>query len=129
MGARKKPETERASTRFYDLTWIDHTFYKADLTDRSIADYERKRRFLHPGAAIAWARRQLFHGRVYGHSIQIEIGSKYAATENRPEHDVVENVVDITLAGFQHWRATQNWGSSVLATLDKLVRNCRLEAL
>jgi hypothetical protein len=83
----------------FDLGWVDPSYAEAD-EHAVLADFERTRRFKHAGSAIAWARRQLFHGRVYGEQIEMHVRRLYTANGKPAEEDM--SLVDITLAGFRN---------------------------
>lgn len=88
----------------YDLMWIDPALH--DVSGDAVAAFERIRRFPHCGAAIAWARRQLFHGKVFGS--HVEMRKVHVDTVNDKVFEHVEEVVDITLLGFQRWEAVSS---------------------
>ncbi|AFO71673.1 hypothetical protein phiCbK_158 [Caulobacter phage phiCbK] len=58
-----------APRREVKLDWVDASY--ADGV--SIRDAERHREFPHLGAAIAWARRRIFHGEVFGDVIDLTL--------------------------------------------------------
>lgn len=103
----------------YDLRWMDVGLHEA--SDPS-SDYERTRRFKHLGGAIAWARRQLFHGRVFGDSIEMTL-IKRSLFDGKP-HESEKAVVEITLAGFRAWGRR---GYSNDLALDGPRRKCRFD--
>jgi hypothetical protein len=103
----------------FDLRWTDVGLH--DAADGAVSDYERVRRFKHLGGAIAWARRQIFHGRVFGSSIEMTV-----VRRRRVKGELIETedqTIDITLAGFCAW--TRN---SYAATwqLERPTRKCRI---
>jgi hypothetical protein len=84
----------------FDLVWTDAAFHDA-APDVTISEFERRRRFKHCGAAIAWARRQIFHGAVFGDAIEMQTISLWRA-DGRPQEEHVKSV-EITLQGFCDW--------------------------
>jgi len=98
------------------LRWIDPAYH-----DQSgpVADFERSREFRYPGAAIAWARRQIFHGRVYGGSIELE--DVYI---DREGERLSNGLFEITLAGFCRWEGKLSKDTYRLGAPS---RKCRLQ--
>jgi hypothetical protein len=108
-------------TNLYLLSWIDPALYDQV---GPVSQFERTREFRHPGAAIAWARRQLFHGRVYGDSIELEHRTK--RTDARGvEHTSTTKTYDLTLAGFCKWEHPSYSGTSPVR-LGAPVKKCKL---
>lgn len=54
----------------YRLWWLDAALAAAEDVEQ-VADYERIREFPHRGAAIAWSRRQLYAGAVFGDVVEM----------------------------------------------------------
>lgn len=121
----KPPETVDLG-RVYDLHWIDPSLYDAESPTKAV-EFERSRRFKHCGAAIAWARRQIFHGKVFGEHVEMRAIHRIAIGDKVDEHE--DEVVDITLPGFCRWGedATISWGVSKVKglTLGRPERKCR----
>jgi len=106
----------------FDLTWIDPALHSVEYAD-NLADYERKRRFAHCGAAIAWARRQIFHGKVFGEHIEMATVDRYE--EDGEIRESVGAAVDITLPGFRKWDWVSNYKREGIS-LGKPERKCRI---
>lgn len=106
------------------LRWIDPTYHEHG---GAVVEFERDRKFAHAGAAIAWARRQIFHGKVFGDAIEME--TYYRTEFNGKIEDHPHEVVDITLPGFCKWGADrEGWhGPPGATTLGKPERKCRIE--
>jgi hypothetical protein len=107
------------------LRWIDPAYH-----DRGgpVGEFTRERKFLHAGGAIAWARRQIFHGKVFGDAVEMETYYRTEYEGKVEEHP--HEVIDITLPGFCKWDARDAWGessSSRTATLGKPTQKCRIE--
>lgn len=114
--------------RAFDLTWVDPAYSEAG--EKPIAEFERNRRFKHCGGAIAWARRKLFHGEVFGESIEMRTVNLTSFEGTLREEEI--DVVDITLAGFRRWRNDQDqWrtGRQSSMSLGKPERKCRSATL
>lgn len=109
----------------FDLRWVDVEYGEAPEAT-PVASFERCRRFKHCGGAIAWARRKIFHGDLFGESVEMRtMHVSQVGTELR-EQEV--GVRDITLAGFRRWdnydkdhRSNREMG----LTLGKPERKCR----
>lgn len=106
----------------FDLGWIEPAYAFAPA--ESLPQHVRTRRFKHFGAAVVWARRALFHHKVFGDSIEMTsirrkaygpvvalsdptAAAKLAAGAHPGDVVVDEKVketVDITLLGFRAWR-------------------------
>ncbi len=112
---------EECLPEVFDLTWIDPSLHEAEAP---VAKYEKTRRFAHCGAAIAWARRQIFHGKVFGEHIEMKTVSRYAIGSKVRESEAA--VVDITLPGFRRWSdaSDYNRGARGIA-LGRPERKCR----
>lgn len=110
----------------YDLCWIDPGFHEA--AGRPVAEFEKVRRFKYVGGAIAWARRQLFHGRVFGDAIEMRVYRLY--THDGEPREEEHSVTDITLAGFCRWDRRENSGFTHprQLVLGKPERKCRVAA-
>jgi len=106
---------EPASTRVFHLVWFDPALHEAD---GSAEEYERSRRFNHCGAAIAWARRQLFHGKVFGESIEMRI-MDIQEYEGK-EHRISVGTYDITLSGFVRWEEGYDRSAQMFAPSKKI---------
>lgn len=113
--------------KVYDLHWIDPALHEPTGEVRAVAEFERSRRFPHCGAAIAWARRQIFHGKVYGEHIEMRTVHRISVDGAVQEHE--DEVLDITLPGFRRWGSVgNNWHASSRETgisLGKPERKCR----
>lgn len=114
---REFADPERVEPRF-DLRWIDPAYHEAG--DQPVGAYERVRRFKHIGAAIAWSRRQIFHGRVFGDHIEMTTISRLLIGGEIRESE--SHVTDITLGGFSVW---QGRGGEYGLRLDRLMRKCK----
>lgn len=111
--------------KVYDLHWTDPAYADAS---GPIAHFERSRRFKHCGAAIAWARRKIFHGEVFGASIEMRTITLSSFEGKVREHE--DDVVDITLAGFCQWGEGSDYTNRQKHfSLGKPVRKCRAAAL
>lgn len=111
----------------FDLCWIEPGFHEA--VGRPVAEFEKVRRFKYAGAAIAWARRQIFHGRVFGEAIEMRVSRLYTHNGEPREEEI--NITDITLAGFCRWNAREGGYISdrrYVETLGKPERKCRAAA-
>lgn len=127
----KKPPETRDLGKVYDLFWIDPSLHEHVGVVENLAAFERTRRFPHCGAAIAWARRQIFHGKVFGEHIEMRTVHRIAVGEQVKEHE--DGVVDITLPGFRRWeeKTASSWPSSSTGSslyLEKPERKCRIAA-
>lgn len=112
--------------RGYDLVWIDLGYDAAG--DRPISEFERCRRFKHCGGAIAWARRKIFHGDLFGDSIEMRTLAFTGYGERVVEEEV--EVVDITLAGFCRWKSERSFiNASQSISLGRPERKCRTASL
>lgn len=105
----------------FDLMWIDPAYHEAQ--DRPMAEFERVRRFKYAGAAIAWARRRIFHGLVFGDSVEMRTIKLYL--HDGEPHEEEQAITDITLAGFRRWNDPRARYSSSAATLGPPERKCR----
>lgn len=84
----------------YRLTWIDAALHDAP-PGALASTHERSRDFLYLGAAIAWARRRIFHGHVFGDVIEmIEVNRTRRGDKI---NEMLGQPVDITLPGFVRW--------------------------
>ncbi|AXQ68752.1 hypothetical protein HOU00_gp373 [Caulobacter phage CcrPW] len=106
--AQSKPE---ALGPVFDLKWLDPKIADASEVTR-IADYERTRRFAHFGAAVAWARRQLFHGTVLGEAIELRTVLRIKREGSLLIEEETGSLVEITLAGFRNWNDGYSYSGS-----------------
>jgi hypothetical protein len=118
-----RPRVMEEHGHAYDLVWIDAAYAEAGA--EPVAEFERKRRFKHAGAAIAWARRQIFHGKVFGEQIEMHAIRLYTVDDEPNEVEV--SVTDITLAGFQEWK-DRDYSAVRAVSLGKPIRKCRAAA-
>jgi hypothetical protein len=99
---RSERGDEPAQRRYYVLRWIDADLHDGLKDGKRVADYERERTFPHCGAAIAWARRQVFHGKVFGDAIEFNVMAE-SAKDYGGFSTSVEIVYDLSLSGFSKW--------------------------
>ncbi len=114
----------------YDLTWVDMAYSKAP-ADAPLSDFERKRRFLHLGAAISWSRRRIFKGEVFDHVVELQKVRirpfENAAREIVEYRESIDDlaVIEIRLDGFQTWdRKDDYYGDGKSQTVRKLGNRC-----
>ncbi|AFU86643.1 hypothetical protein D869_gp271 [Caulobacter phage CcrRogue] len=58
------------------LSWVDPSFHDG----ASLQEAEKTRAFEHLGSAITWARRQIFHGKVFGDVVDLELIERRRST-------------------------------------------------
>lgn len=108
----------------FDLSWVDLSIREAPVEAVKVADFEKVRRFPHCGAAIAWARRQLYHGKVFGDAIEMRTIRRVSYDGVVKEHE--EEVQDVTMPGFRTWKSAQNYGGTRSLQLSQPVRKLRV---
>lgn len=110
--AKSKAQSEQVALGpVFDLKWLDPKLADASDVGR-IEDYEHTRRFAHFGAAVAWARRQLFHGAVLGEGIEMITVSRTQREGSPLFEEEVSSVIEITLAGFRNWNEGYSYTGS-----------------
>ena len=92
----------------FRLSWLDKGLHDAP-EGASAQAFMRTRDFKHLGGAIAWGRRRIFHGEVFGDA------SELVRVDRKRVNGVFEEYVDddaqdITLAGFLPWNRKRDWG-------------------
>ncbi|AFU88075.1 hypothetical protein CcrColossus_gp205 [Caulobacter phage CcrColossus] len=102
LAKSKAQSKQEALGPVFDLKWLDPQMADASEVAR-IEDYERTRRFAHFGAAIAWARRQLFHGAVLGEGIELTTVLRSKREGSPLIEEEADCLIEITLAGFCKW--------------------------
>jgi hypothetical protein len=58
------------------LTWVDSSYHDG----ARLQEAEKTRAFEHLGSAITWARRQIFHGKVFGDVVDLELTERRRST-------------------------------------------------
>lgn len=99
---------ERLEPRFR-LSWLDPALYTAPQGVGTQA-YQRQRDFKHLGGAITWARRRIFHGAAFGDTM--ELSRVERSRVNGLYQEDIDEVQDVTLAGFYPWERLEQWNSS-----------------
>lgn len=97
MALSEVVKTVTTYRRAITLSWIDASFRETGTLDSSL----HKRGFDHLNSAIAWARKQIAKGLVYGDSIEMEL--REANADNFGGE--VVSYYDITLKGAIPWGA------------------------
>ena len=111
--------------RVFDLYWVDPALHTTNEPVTRMADFERHRRFPHVGAAIAWARRQIYHGKVFGE--HVEMHTVFRTQRDGEVSEYVDTIIDITLPGFRTWKTVTNRSIPTDLSLGKPERKCRIE--
>lgn len=124
MKGKPLPTTEPLPPVF-DLKWFKPELAEAS-ADVVVAEFEQDRRFAHIGAAIAWARRQLFHGKVFGEAIEMTTVHRTRILETDAVQESEERTIDITLAGFSKWDSGYDYSSRSSGLVQyPPIRKCR----
>ena len=108
----------------FRLTWLDQDLHDAP-TGTTIKPYARTRDFKHLGGAIAWARRRIFHGHVFGDAIELAV--VHRQRNNGAYQEDLNDVQDITLAGFWPWTQERSYSSPYHVVLSKPHKRCVFE--
>lgn len=114
--------TQPAKIQF-ELIWVDAALHDAKGA-LAVHQFERSRCFQHKGAAIAWGRRHLFQGRVFGDCVEMRAvhpGAEYHGGE-------APQVVVMTLGGFCKLRSGQDIGrhGTLKTILERPQKQCNL---
>ena len=107
----------------YRLTWTDPGYYDAP-SGAPVSEYERTRDFKHLGGAIAWARRRIFHGHVFGAGMEM---TEVSRTQLR-DGTITESLADpieITLPGFVRWQTPQSYAERTGYITGRAERKCK----
>jgi hypothetical protein len=102
----------------FEIAWTDAALHDASVEGRIVADFERSRRFTHKGAAIAWSRRQLFHGAVFGDAVEMRVVTLYEWKGERRE-SIDDDPIEITLPGFRRTHAQRQFHGPWKLTVEK----------
>lgn len=108
----------------YRLTWIDADYHDAP-SGAHVTAHERTRDFLYLGAAIAWARRRIFHGHVFGDAIELVEVTRWKRGDQITES--IAEPIDITLPGFVRWAEQTAYEMRGGYRTGKAERKCRWE--
>lgn len=113
----------------FDLKWLKPEIAGAP-ADAVVGDFEQVRRFAYIGGAIAWARRQLFHGKVCGEAIEMTTINRSRITETGAIQETEERTIDITLAGFAKWEdGYSSYSNRQGLVLSPPIRKCRVSRI
>lgn len=103
------------------LTWLDQGLHEAQ-SGASVQPFMRSRDFKHLGGAIAWARRRIFHGHVFGDVIEVVKVDRHRV--NGVYDEDLHEAQDITLAGFLPWTEKTGWDGSFGVVLSSPNKRC-----
>lgn len=108
----------------YRLVWIDKALHDAP-AGATLQPYHRQRDFKHLGGAIAWGRRRIFHGEVFGDTIELSVVDRCRVNGVYQEDEGAHQ--EITLGGFQPWEDHHHHSYRSLTLAAHPMKRCILE--
>lgn len=101
----------------YRAEWIDAAFHAGG----SMKDHARSREFVGAGAGVAWARKEIYAGRIYGDVVDLIVTQRFPSRKGQGFAER-EFTYEITSLEIREWRGEGFLGSGALDMGDVLKR-------